>query len=157
MKKQKIYLETSVFGRYFEIDRSHHKDTVDLFEACAAGRFEPFTSQYVIGELTNAPCEKRIRMLELIEQYNIKILPQSDEVNKLAWWYISKGALPKKSLQDARHIAITSVNALDIIVSLNFKHIVRRKTIKLINTANIVLGYKTVEIKSPTDVIKNGK
>ena len=34
-------------------------------------------------------------------------------------------------MSDASHIAVASVNALDMIVSLNFRHIVREKTIKM--------------------------
>jgi predicted nucleic acid-binding protein len=155
MKKQKIYLETSAFGRYFEADRSHHKDTIALFEVCAAGRFEPYTSGYVVKELRNAPIEIRDKMLELIDTYNITVFGTSADAENLANMYISKGALPKKSHVDAIHIAIASVSNLDIIVSLNFRHIVREKTIKLINTTNIVLGYKTVKIQSPMEVMKN--
>jgi hypothetical protein len=155
MKKQKLYFETSAISHYFDVDRITYKDTVALFEACAADKFEPYTSAYTIDELENAPSEICNKMIELIDQYNIEVLDTSDDANKLAELYISKGALPKKSLMDARHIAVASINGLNIIVSLNFKHIVREKTIKLINTANIVLGYKTVEIQSPTDVIKN--
>jgi hypothetical protein len=111
----------------------------------------------VTDELENTPSEKRDKMLALIKQYNINVLASSDEANKLAMLYISKGALPRGSLIDARHIAIASVNALNIIVSLNFKHIVREKTINLTGTINTSLGYKTVKIQSPTEVIKNEK
>jgi hypothetical protein len=157
MKKQKIYLETSTFGRYFEVDRIDCKDTITLFEACAAVRFEPYTSFYTIDELKKAPFEKYSKMIALIDQYNLAVLSFSDEADDLAELYISKGALPKKSLMDARHIAISSVNELDIIVSLNFQHIAKEKTIKLINAVNIVLGYKTMEIQSPLEALKNAK
>ena len=157
MKKQKIYLETSVFGRYFEADRIDHADTTALFEACAAGRFEPYTSYYVIRELKKASSEKRNQRLELINSYNISILNISDEAEYLALRYISEGALPKHSLIDAIHIAVASINEPDIIVSLNFRHIVREKTIKLVNTINMALGYKTMEIQSPAEAMKNEK
>jgi hypothetical protein len=55
------------------------------------------------------------------------VLEISDDANKLVWQYILKNALPKKSHVDARHIAIASVNGPDIIISLNFRHIVREK------------------------------
>jgi len=51
------------------------------------------------------------------------------------------------------HIAAASVNKLDTIVSLNFRHIVRKKTIALTNEINTSLGYKTVEINSPKEAL----
>jgi len=63
MGKQKIYLETTLFNYYFDEDRDAHADTITLFEECAAGKFEPFTSGYVINELDDAPSDKRGKCL----------------------------------------------------------------------------------------------
>ena len=59
MRKQKIYLETTMFNYYFDKDRDAHADTVTLFEECAAGKFEPYTSDYVIKDIEDAPPEKK--------------------------------------------------------------------------------------------------
>ena len=126
MEKKKIYLETSLFNHYFDIrNPDYHNDTRMLFEACAERIFEPHTSFYVIEELKKAPREKYDPMFDLTKKYRIKVLDPSGEADDLARWYISEGALPKGSLYDARHIAAASVNKLDTIVSLNFRHIVR--------------------------------
>ena len=140
MGKKKIYLETTLFNHYFDTRTpNYHEDTIELFNACAEGMFEPYTSQYVIEELEAAPREKYDQMFDLTKQYNIMILDTSYEADDLARWYISKGALPKRSLTDARHIATASVNKLNTIVSLNLRHIVRKKTIAFTNEINIPL------------------
>ena len=157
MEKKKIYLETTLFNYYFDTNKKGHVETVMLFKACAAGRFEPYTSSDVIEELKKAPCEKYDKMFDLIELYNITILDPSADVNKLARRYISEGALPKGSLTDAIHIATASIYELDKIISLNFRHIVRKKTIELTNKINTLLGYKTVEIHSPKEAMDNEK
>jgi len=153
MNRQKIYLETTLFNYYFDEDRDAHADTVTLFEECASSKFEPYTSDYVIREIEDAPVEKCEKMLRLITQYHIVILGASDKVNKLAMRYVEEGALPKGSMADARHIAVASVNALDRIVSLNFKHIVREKTIELTGAINTLLGYHPVKIGTPMEVV----
>ena len=154
MEKKKIYLETTLFNHYFDTrNQGFHDDTKALFEACTAGIFEPYTSKYVIDELEAAPREKYDQMFDLTKQYNIKVLGPSDAANKLARKYLFEGALPKNSLTDAMHIAAASVNKLDTIVSLNFRHIVRKKTIALTNEINTSLGYKTVEINSPKEAL----
>ena len=158
MGKKKIYLETTLFNHYYDTKNlGFHDDTKALFRMCAEGKFEPYTSRYVIDELKKASSEKYDRMVSLTEQYNIEVLDSSDEASKLAKKYIFEGALPKNSFLDAMHIAAASVNELDIIVSLNFRHIVRERTIELTGKINVLSGYKTIEINSPKEATNNEK
>jgi predicted nucleic acid-binding protein len=62
----KIYLETTIFNYYFDADRDAHPATVQLFKEITAGKFEPYTSIYVIDELKNTQTDKREKMLNLI-------------------------------------------------------------------------------------------
>ena len=71
--------------------------------------------------------------------------------------YIAENALPQGSQTDARHIATAAVNDLDKIISLNFRHIVKEKTIRSTSAINMLLGYKTIEIKTPMEVIDDEK
>jgi len=157
VRKQKIYLETTMFNYYFDEDRDAHADTVTLFEECAAGKFEPYTSDYVIDELEQAPTDKRDKMIALVERYNITVLAASEEIVTLAKRYISDGALPQGSQTDARHIAAATVNAMDMIISLNFRHIVKEKTIRITSAINTILGYKIIDIETPMEVIDDEK
>ena len=157
VRKQKIYLETTMFNYYFDEDRDAHADTVTLFEECAVGKFDPYTSLYVIDELEDAPKEKRDKMIALIERYNIKVLAASGEADGLARKYIAEGALPKGSLTDASHIAAATIYDLDMIISLNFRHIVKEKTIKWTGAINALLGYRVIEINTPMEVIDDEK
>lgn len=153
----KIYLETTLFNFYFDDDREAHPDTVRLFEDIKAGKFKAFTSGYVIDELAKAPPEKRDKMLALIDQYAVEVLTLSSEAEQLANTYIEQGLVPLKYHTDAVHIAVAVVNTLDMIVSMNFQHIVKRKTrlgVSLINSLN---GYRSVEICTPMEVIDNEK
>jgi len=146
-----------MFNYYFDWDRDAHADTVTLFEECAAGKFEPYTSSYVIDELEYAPAEKRNKMIELVARYNITVLAANDESDALAKRYIAEGAFPQNSLMDASHVAIAAVYALDKIISLNFRHIVREKTMDMTRAINILLGYVPVGINSPMEVIDDEK
>ncbi|MCL2824900.1 MAG: hypothetical protein FWD57_13005 [Polyangiaceae bacterium] len=121
-----------------------------------AGKFEPYTSLYVVAEIDSAPREKRDNMMALIARYNITVLAASDEADNLARRYVAEGALPLGSLSDASHVT-ASVNALDMINSLNFWHIVREKTIKLTGAINTLLGYPAVELNAPMEVIDEEK
>ena len=48
MRKLKAYIETTLFNFYFDKDREAHAATVALFEDIAAGKYEAFTSDYVV-------------------------------------------------------------------------------------------------------------
>lgn len=72
-----------------------------------------------------------------------------DESRELAETYIKERALGKASLADAYHIAMATVNRLDVLESWNFKHIVNYDKIKLFNSINLRMGYPLIEIRSP--------
>ena len=57
------------------------------------------------------------------------------------------------STVDAQHIAVATVNDIDMILSLNFRHIVRKKTEMMTGRVNADLGYRPVEIHSPMEVV----
>jgi len=155
MRTQKIYLETTLFNFYVDESRDAHADTVKLFEEIASGKYEAYTSTYVTDELENAPEAKRDRMMRLITEYNIAVLAPSDEAVKIADIYVAEGIIPKKYRTDGLHIAIATVNDLDIIISMNFRHIVKRRTILATGKINNLNGYRAIEIYSPMEVVED--
>jgi len=156
MRKPRIYLETSIFNFYVDNDRGFaHTDTVQLFKEIATGTYEAFTSTYVTNELKKAPEIKRNKMMELISEYNITVLASTNEAVVLADMYIAEGIIPQKYLTDGLHIAIATIYDLDVIVSMNFEHIVKRKTKRGTEAINILRGYRSIEICSPMEMCEN--
>ena len=81
---------------------------------------------------------------------------ESDKkAESLADVYVSEGVIPAKYATDAAHIAVASAADMDFIVSWNFKHIVKRKTIMMSEFINFREGYKRIGIHSPSEVIDN--
>jgi hypothetical protein len=156
MRKQKIYLETTLFNFYFDEDRGFaHESTRALFNEIAAGKYEAFTSSYVLDELEQAPAGKRDQMLSLLAQYDISVLTYSDEAKALADIYVSEKVVPQKYSTDGLHIAIAAVNNMDMRISMNFQHIVKRKTKLATESINALNGYRAVEIFNPMEVVEN--
>ena len=83
-----------------------------------------------------------------------RYLDLDDESRALAEAYLKQEILGKASLDDAFHIAIGTVNRLDVLVSWNFKHIVNYGKIKLFNSIYLRLGYLIFEIRSPKEFVK---
>jgi predicted nucleic acid-binding protein len=126
----KVYLETSALNFAFTAQSPDKKaDTLKMFDVFKEGRYSLFTSEYVTEEIDKAPSEKRDSIYRLILEHDIKILKNAVEIEKLAEEYVKEGIIPRKHMMDALHIAAAAVYGLDIIVSWNFRHIVKRKTI----------------------------
>lgn len=94
-------------------------------------------------------------MLALIGQYDITVLEQNEEAERLADVYVNQEIIPQKYRMDGLHIAIAAVNDLEMIISLNFQHIVKRKTKIGTGNINILNGYRSVEIYNPMEVVEN--
>ena len=153
MRKQKIYLKTTLFNFYFDEDRGFvYGSTIALFKEIAVGKYETFTSRFVIDELNNAPETKRNKMLNLILEHGIPILETDNEAVRIANLYIEEKIIPQKYRTDGLHIAIATLNDLDMIISMNFQHIVKRKTKIGTGNINALNGYRAVEIYSPMEV-----
>ena len=157
MRVPSIYLETTIFKFPFADDAPQYKaDVLKLFEEIKTGKFEPYTSVYTIDELQAEPNQdNRDKMMQLIVEYNIKVLEKNNKSDVLAELYIQEEAVKASYLNDALHIAIATVNGLDFIVSLNFQHIVKRKTIEKTAVINIREGYKQIGIYQPSEVIND--
>jgi predicted nucleic acid-binding protein len=158
MRIPKIYLETTIFNFPFVDDAPQYKaDTIKLFEEIKAGKWKAFTSKYVLNELVKtADTARREKMNALVATYEVEILAPSDEIARLADIYINSGIIPAKFPDDALHIATASVYEMDYIISLNFKHIVKHKTIIETELINAREGYKRIFIHAPAEVIENG-
>jgi len=148
--KQRIYIDTSVIGGYF--DEEFKDATRELFK-----RFENNEITFVVSdlldlELIGAP--KNVR--ELPYKYSAEKFERvelTDEASILADTYIAEKVVGKTSLEDCRHIAIATINKVDVLASWNFKHIVNLDRIKGYNSVNYRLGYPMIEIRSPKDLI----
>jgi len=149
MKISKIYIDTSVIGGCF--DAEFKVESRKLFDRIKLGFYKGLISEITVNELENAP--KKINDLVLdLNDNELVTLNINDDVNNLAYKYISENVVSEKYFEDAMHIAIATVFDVDILVSWNFKHIVNYNRIKKFNAINLKEGYKILEIRSPKDL-----
>ena len=149
--KQKNYIDTSVFGGYF--DEEFSNQTIPLFERIKNEEFILLYSSVTQGELENAPnyIKELVKSLKVDFTEYIDI---SDEAIDLADEYISEKVVGLTSYADCLHIALATINRADYLVSWNFKHIVNIQRIIGYNAINIKNGYKQLEIRSPREFQK---
>ena len=152
--RQRIYIDTSVVGGYF--DEEFKEATSMLFQRLVKKEIIFIVSDLLDLELIDAP--ERVRLL--LQKYSadsFERVPLTAEALQLADTYISEKVVGQTSVEDCRHIALATINRVDVLASWNFKHIVNLDRIKGYNSVNLRLGFSMIEIRSPKDLVDYGE
>ncbi|MBF0313371.1 MAG: PIN domain nuclease [Oligoflexia bacterium] len=115
---------------------------------------EVYVSDLVMQEIDRCPEPKRSELGKFMKEILYKEILVDQEAVELANQYISAGIIPIKYEEDALHIAIASTQNCNAIISWNFQHMVKLKTIIGVNGINSVHGYKSIEIVTPFSIIE---
>ena len=150
MKQQRIYIDTSIVGGFF--DKEFEKETKMLFQRLENKEVVFVISEVLKKELLNAPPMVK-GLLQQYEEDCLEHVPLIHEAEFLANCYISEKVVGATSLEDCQHIAIATINKVDVLASWNFKHIVNLTRIKGYNAVNLKNGYSTLEIRNPKELI----
>ncbi|MEP7168496.1 MAG: PIN domain protein [Bacteroidota bacterium] len=152
--KQRIYIDTSVIGGYF--DEEFKEVTIKLFDRLVNNEIKFVVSDLLDLELLKAPQLVREHLLQYSAD-KFERVDLTEDAIQLAHAYINEKVVGKTSLEDYRHIALATINKVDVLASWNFKHIVNLDRIKGYNSVNLRFGYSIIEIRSPKDLINYGE
>lgn len=146
--KQRIYIDTSVIGGCE--DEEFSQWSIQLFKEFRQGLRIAVVSDLTRRELEKAPESVREILSSLPEVEDVFL---TKEAESLAQNYINERVVNVKHIVDAQHIAIASVERVNVLVSWNFQQIVNLDRIHAFNSVNLKLGYPMLEIRSPMEVI----
>lgn len=107
--KQRIYIDTSVVGGYF--DEEFKEATIKLFERLDNNEIILIVSDLLDLELINAPQQVREHLLKYSAD-KFQRVELTEEAIKLADIYINKNVVGKTSLEYYRHIALATIHKL---------------------------------------------
>jgi hypothetical protein len=114
---------------------------------------QPFVSAFVLEEVsmgdTGAAAE-RIKAIEALPR-----LASSDEVVKLADFFLLAGGLPKKARLDALHIACATVHRMDVLLTWNCVHMANPTQLPIVRGLCAAHGYRMPEIVTPVQLVSN--
>ncbi len=159
MKKLRIYLDTSVINFLFADDAPEKKlVTIEFFEKfIQTGIHDFFISDVVFAEISATPdIEKRDKLLEVVTKYALEQAPIqfSSDIDILVKTYISKGIFSVNKEADALHVAIATVNQMDILLSWNYRHLANVFRERKIVAENMLMNYtNTFRIITPLELI----
>ena len=126
-----------------------------LFEKVTLGQIKCVYSNLTESELTNAPERVRYYFENLKNDHKERVFVTPEGL-KLAQTYVEEKVVGETSLDDCIHIATATLNKVNMLVSWNFKHIVNIYRIRGYNSINLRLGYPTLEIHSPKEIVNYG-
>lgn len=153
MKKDRIYIDTSIVGGFFDVEFEF--ETKLLFN-----RLEKREVIFVVSDLLDIELDRAPeRVKNLLYQYPDDFFERiilTLEAKELGELYVNENVVGPTSKEDCYHIAMATINNVDVLASWNFKHIVNFTRIKGYNAVNLKSGYNLLEIRNPKDLIEYG-
>ena len=145
-----LYLDTSVIGGLFD---DEWKDaTKDLFSLAGLGVYHLVASVVTAKEVLGAPPQVQACFAEKFTD-PAQIFELSPSAETLAQAYLAAGVVSPKYADDARHVAIATVNQVGLVVSWNFKHLANIKREAGFNAVNLLQGHPQIRILTPLEFI----
>ena len=141
MAGARIYVDTSVLGGCFDAE----------FSPWSNGLVEDFRRGLLRAVLSVQAVHQELVSL------GAELVSVAPEVLQLVTAYEARAILGPRYRNDLLHIALATVAAVDVLVSWNFRHIVRLDRIQLFNEVNAALGREALTIYSPREVTSYGR
>jgi hypothetical protein len=156
-RKFKLYLETSVFGFYYDqnsINKSKKDAVIKLLHQIRDDKFIAFTAPIAIQEIEKLKGPLQGKLLNLIKDFNVKVVAVDEtEVENLFNAYMHENIVPKDYEDDARHVAYATILRVDCLVSLNLQHLANEWSCRQFNAVNLKQGYYPIIIRTPEEVV----
>jgi len=149
VRVERVYLDTSVLGGCFDPEFAEWSN--GLVQDFRNGLFKPLLSQVTATEVRDAPEEVQVLYADLL-MLDAEVIHTTEGALELADAYQERNILTPTFYDDGLHIALATVAQADVLVSWNFKHIVRLDKIRLFNAVNLEYGYRELQIYSPREV-----
>ncbi len=151
MKKESLYLDTSVPSAYYDERAKERIEATIKFWKGVLPHYKTYVSEITVKELEDTKDENlRRKLRKLVEGF--KVLKTKKIIRDLARAYIENEIFSEKYIDDALHVAMASYYEISYLVSWNYEHLVKVRTRRLVNSVNILEGFKEIEIVSPLEL-----
>jgi len=151
LKKESLYLDTSVPSAYYDERVKERQDSTIKFWKDVLPNYKAYISEITIKELDNTKDETlKKKFRDLIK--NFTVLKVNKKIRDLAEVYIDKGIFPEKYIDDALHVAIASYYEISYMISWNFEHLVKVRTRRSVKLVNSLECFREIEIISPQEL-----
>lgn len=162
MREPALYIETSVFGFYYDRIRENmlkSEASIKLFEQISNGLFDAYYSNITLAEIQKIKSiDKRRKLISLISIYGIEKLPEPENIEELellATSLIDRQIIPMNKKDDAFHLALVILSPeIDYLVTWNYRHLANKNTFRQVKIATLSQGYEVkFDVATPEEVI----
>ena len=153
--KPRVYIETSVISYYTSrpsrdiVTAGRQQITREWWDEALAAAV-PSSAKPAVEEAKGGDPSAAESRLEALEA--IPVLEITSETENLATSLVKTDTIPEGHSEDALHIALATVNAMDFLLTWNFHHINNAITKKRIGKVIEENGYECPVICSPDEL-----
>lgn len=151
MGKEKVYFDTSVLSAYYDKRSPERQEATSTFWEEVMPDYRGYISEITVEEIKQTKDMVLRKKLTRLTQ-GFTVLKVNEKIRDLAQKYVEREIFPEKYIEDALHVAVASFYGVSYMVSWNFTHLVKVKTRRLVNSVNILEGFKEIEIVSPQEL-----
>ncbi|NCO38893.1 MAG: DNA-binding protein [Armatimonadetes bacterium CG_4_10_14_3_um_filter_66_18] len=116
----------------------------------ARGTYRCVTSDEVIREASLGDADMSRRRLELLAP--LPVLDASEESRRLARELIRAGLLPAAGISDATHVAVATLNRVEVLVTWNCRHLANPHLLRRLRAFMAARGLQLPEICTPLEM-----
>ncbi|RJP56983.1 MAG: PIN domain nuclease [Deltaproteobacteria bacterium] len=128
--------------------------TLQFWDILKLGLYDILISDILLTEISRSETPSSQELEDKLSEIVLEVVSVNEDVFSLAQKYVDEGIIPQTYRDDALHIALATYNEADALISWNFKHMVKLKTIRGVNGINRMLGLKELEILTPQSWIQ---
>lgn len=153
--KPRVYVETSVLSYLTarpsrDLTAAAWQQATDEWWAERRPDFELFVSEAVVAEARSGDPAAAARRLAVVAE--LADLDVSDEAIRLAAKLVADGAVPANAADDAVHLAVAAVHAMDFLLTWNCRHLDNAERKSAMRRTIAEAGYVCPEICSPHEL-----
>lgn len=153
--KPKVYVETSVISYLTAqpsrdlVTAARQQITREWWET-QRDRFDLFISQFVFTEACSG--DERAAGLRVRALHGIPLVELTPLAMRLGEHFLEQGALPRKAIIDALHIAVAVTSGMDFLLTWNFKHLANAALRSSIDSICLLQGFEPCVICTPEEL-----
>jgi hypothetical protein len=153
--KEKIYIETSVISYLTSnlsndlIIAGNQKATINWWSE--KEKYDLLISDVILQEISKGNQIESKKRISIVK--NLFVIPTTQDALKLANDFLTYCNFPEKSEIDALHIAIATINEVDILLTWNFKHLANPTIINKLQRFVRTTNYFLPIICSPIELL----
>jgi hypothetical protein len=150
-----VYIETTIPSYYHthrtSVQALAWREQTRLWWDAHRHLYELCTSVVVLNELAEAPTAMATPRLAMLT--GLRSLDVSESVRTVVGVYLQHQLMPKAADEDAYHVALASVYAIDWLLTWNCRHIANANKARHLAVLNQRLGLHVPKLVTPYDLV----